>query len=156
MTAVEPKRPYEIKAGKNWCHTWRWISEQLIAIHLFHLFQTRCGILSLILLSPFSILSLKILYHTMLQLWRTLIQITGVRAIRVRKNLLLELVSNKVLSNASLDYRATELLFLKLPSFVEGKVHTADSAQIDLARNLCTPAKRKRSWSSYSTQLLPV
>lgn len=66
---------------------------------------------------PVSLLNFvtQILYHTTLQLWRTVIQITGIRATRVRKKPTLGPSVEKVLSNAILDYRATELCFLSCP-----------------------------------------
>lgn len=66
---------------------------------------------------PVSLLNFvtQILYHTTVQLWRTVIQITGIRATRVRKKPTLGPSVEKVLSNSSLDYRATELCFLSCP-----------------------------------------
>ena len=149
--AAEPKRPYEIKAGKNGCHTQRGASQQPIAAHLFPLFQTCHVILSLILPSSPSFLSSKTLHLTPWHLRETVIQITG-----VRKKPTLGVSVERALGNASFSHRATELFFLRLPTLQEGKAHTADSAQADLARNLRTPAKTKRFRSSHSTQLLPA
>lgn len=52
---------------------------------------------------PVSLLNFvtQILYHTTVQLWRTVIQITGIRATRVRKKPTLGPSVEKVLSNAS-------------------------------------------------------